>query len=157
MADDISKVLRKFEYGVYVVTMGKGNEGNAFTASWVSQVSSEPPMITLAVRENRRRFARALGVPLERLFEQRQVHGSDVREVAVGDDPEAIADVEGDALVTRADGIAVAARTADCVPILIAHPPTGHVAAVHAGWRGAVAGVESENRAHPATMRAMSL
>ena len=46
---DIKKVLRKLEYGVYVVSMGKGNEGNAFTASWVVQVSSEPPMVMIAV------------------------------------------------------------------------------------------------------------
>ena len=46
---DINKVLKKLEYGVYVVTMGKGTEGNAFTASWVMQVSSEPPMIAIAV------------------------------------------------------------------------------------------------------------
>ena len=46
---DIAKVLKKFEYGVYVVTMGKGQEGNAFTASWLTQCSSEPPMIALAV------------------------------------------------------------------------------------------------------------
>ena len=46
---DIQKVLKKLEYGVYVVTMGRGTEGNAFTASWVSQVSSEPPMVALAV------------------------------------------------------------------------------------------------------------
>ena len=46
---DVQKVLKKFEYGVYVVTMGKGTEGNAFTASWVSQVSSEPPMVALSV------------------------------------------------------------------------------------------------------------
>ena len=46
---DIKKVLRKFEYGVYVVSMGKGNEGNAFTASWVAQVSSEPPMVMISV------------------------------------------------------------------------------------------------------------
>ncbi|HKK19985.1 MAG TPA: flavin reductase family protein [candidate division Zixibacteria bacterium] len=46
---DIKKILRKLEYGVYVVTMGKGTEGNAFTASWVMQVSSEPPMLALAV------------------------------------------------------------------------------------------------------------
>ncbi len=51
MADekDIKKALRKLEYGIYVITLGKGAEGNAFTASWVTQVSSEPPMIAAAV------------------------------------------------------------------------------------------------------------
>lgn len=49
MEKQINAVLKKLEYGVYIVTMGKGTEGNAFTASWVSQVSSEPPMIALAV------------------------------------------------------------------------------------------------------------
>jgi len=46
---DIAKVLRKLEYGVYVVSMGKGENGNAFTASWLGQVSSEPPMVAIAV------------------------------------------------------------------------------------------------------------
>ena len=51
MADvkDLKVVLRKLEYGVYVVSMGKGNEGNAFTASWVTQVSSEPPIVAISV------------------------------------------------------------------------------------------------------------
>jgi flavin reductase (DIM6/NTAB) family NADH-FMN oxidoreductase RutF len=48
--NNIKKVLRKLEYGVYVVSMGKGNEGNAFTASWVAQVSSEPPMVMISVK-----------------------------------------------------------------------------------------------------------
>lgn len=47
--NDIQKVLKKLEYGVYVVTMGRGKDGNAFTASWVSQVSSDPPMVALSV------------------------------------------------------------------------------------------------------------
>lgn len=47
--NDINKVLKKLEYGIYVVTMGSGNDGNAFTASWVMQCSSEPPMIAVAV------------------------------------------------------------------------------------------------------------
>ena len=94
-----------------------------------------------SVRENRARFAKTLGVSLDRLFEQRQVHGYFVREIGTTDDVRAIADAEGDVLVARVAGLAIAARTADCVPVLIAHPPTGHVAAVHAGWRGAVAGV----------------
>lgn len=45
----IGKVLRKLEYGVYLVSMGKGQEGNAFTASWLIQISSDPPMVALAV------------------------------------------------------------------------------------------------------------
>jgi flavin reductase (DIM6/NTAB) family NADH-FMN oxidoreductase RutF len=46
---DVGKVLKKLEYGIYVITLGEGESGNAFTASWVSQVSSDPPMVTLAV------------------------------------------------------------------------------------------------------------
>lgn len=94
-----------------------------------------------AVRENRRRLAQTLGVSLDRLFEQRQVHGDGVREVTRFDQAEEVVNLEGDALITRDEGLAVAARTADCVPLLIAHPPSGNVAAVHAGWRGAVAGI----------------
>jgi flavin reductase (DIM6/NTAB) family NADH-FMN oxidoreductase RutF len=48
----ISQVLAKLEYGIYVVTMGKGSEGNAFTASWVTQVSSEPPMVIVAINDS---------------------------------------------------------------------------------------------------------
>jgi YfiH family protein len=94
-----------------------------------------------AVRENRRRFAMALGVGEDALFQQRQVHGADVRILTAADRSADIAGCEGDGLVSRTAGQAVAARTADCVPVLIAHRASGQVAAVHAGWRGAVAGV----------------
>ena len=46
-----------------------------------------------------------------------------------------------DALVTDQRGIMVAVRTADCVPVLLYDPKRKIVAAVHAGWRGAVAGI----------------
>lgn len=72
----------------------------------------------------------------------RQVHGADV---LVADEPGAPGDVEGDALVTARDDLAVAVMTADCVPLAIVGTtgPGGPavVAAVHAGWRGLVAGV----------------
>lgn len=48
---------------------------------------------------------------------------------------------EGDALIATEAGVPVSIRTADCLPILLADPRTGIVAAVHAGWRGTAAGI----------------
>ena len=48
---------------------------------------------------------------------------------------------EGDALLEDTPGAVVAVKTADCLPILLVDERHGAVAAVHAGWRGTVAGI----------------
>jgi YfiH family protein len=71
------------------------------------------------------------------LREAKQVHGATV----VNAGPEPVPEgTEADALVTAVPGVAVSIKVADCVP-LIAITETGAVAAIHAGWRGFVAGV----------------
>lgn len=85
------------------------------------------------------RFAAAAGLALP-LRECEQVHGGDV--VFADDVAAAPPRTKADALVSTGE-LAVGVRVADCVPILIGHEPSGAVAAVHAGWKGFVAGVLS--------------
>lgn len=94
-----------------------------------------------AVAENLLRFARSVGFEPERLFEVSQVHGARTVSVRPGATPEALRVEQADAMVATAPGAAVAIRVADCVPVLMADPRSGAVAAAHAGWRGCVAGV----------------
>jgi YfiH family protein len=67
-----------------------------------------------------------------------QVHGADV--VAV-DGPAEDAPPDCDGLLTTRRGVALLARAADCLPVLLADPDAGVVAAVHAGRAGLAAGV----------------
>lgn len=89
----------------------------------------------VAVDANRSRIAGYLGA--ESLALVRQVHGRDVArlEAPPASPPDA------DAIVTAVPGLPIAVQTADCVPVLLADLQGGQVAAVHAGWRGVVAGV----------------
>ena len=93
-----------------------------------------------AATENRRRFALELRIEgPHRLCEVSQVHGTHVAAAPVTPETEA------DAIVSNTPGWAIGVRTADCAPILIAccdsRGEVVQVAAIHAGWRGATAGI----------------
>ena len=93
------------------------------------------------IHENRRRFLKLLDGRWT-LTSCWQVHGAAVRVVQNSGD--ARNDTENcDALTTRAAGILLGVKTADCVPLLLGDARTGAVAAIHAGWRGTVAGIVS--------------
>ena len=90
---------------------------------------------------NRRRAADAIvpGAPLATLY---QIHSPTAVIVteAVPDDQRPRAD----ALVTATPGLILGIVTADCAPVLLADREAGVIAAAHAGWRGAVAGVTDQ-------------
>ncbi|MGW1611221.1 peptidoglycan editing factor PgeF [Streptomyces sp. NPDC002285] len=103
---------------------------------------------TDAVLTNRDLAAKSLGLDPGRVVWMNQVHGTDV---AVADGPwrdRPVPDV--DVVVTAQRGLALAVLTADCVPVLLADPVAGIVAAAHAGRPGMIAGVV------PAALRAMT-
>lgn len=91
------------------------------------------------LRTNIARFAARVGFDESRLYQAKQVHGARVLD-AIGS-PSSKHGEEGDAILATTPGTTAAVRVADCVPVLIANVDSGHVVAVHAGWRGVVAGV----------------
>jgi YfiH family protein len=89
----------------------------------------------------------ALPSPVARL---QQVHGNTVLLLPHDRDqwspflePETADRPPADALITNAVGVTVSVAVADCLPILIADPDRGAVAAVHGGWRGLAADIVS--------------
>lgn len=96
-----------------------------------------------ARRQSVERAARSVRFSADRLYLVQQVHGREVVTVSDDDAPGALRSRRADALVSRSEGAALAVLTADCVPILLADPRAGVISAVHAGWRGAAAGVIS--------------
>jgi YfiH family protein len=106
----------------------------------LSQVLGDVPERVL---ENQRRFAQWVGYPPERLYSVNQVHGRRALSLYPERSPAAVQREDADALVAAPtnEPRALAVRTADCVPLVLADPETRAVAAVHAGWRGLVAGV----------------
>jgi YfiH family protein len=88
------------------------------------------------VRANRALVAEAMGTEI--LLGLKQVHGTKVITVTEPwtDGPQA------DAMVTATPGLALGIITADCVPVLLA--ADGVIGAIHAGWRGALAGILEE-------------
>ena len=89
------------------------------------------------ITENRRRAADAL-LPGARIVSPHQIHSADV--VLAGDWPDD-ARPPADAVVTGRPGILLGILTADCAPVLFADREAGVIAAAHAGWKGALAGV----------------
>jgi len=88
---------------------------------------------------NYARLLSCIGCPTEPPLRVHQVHGNEVLEVETGKNFDTAC--KADAMLSGDSHRAISVRTADCVPILLSSADGRMVAAVHAGWRGIVAGV----------------
>lgn len=92
------------------------------------------------VAENFRRVRLALNCRQHIRVQVSQVHGCNVWQPPA--EPVRPADApQADAIITDKPGLLLTIRIADCVPVLLASSDGRVVSAVHAGWRGIVAGV----------------
>jgi len=131
-----SGILRLFPHG-FTTRSGGVSEGAFETFNLGELVGDDPARVS----ENWDRLRSLTGLEFARA---RQVHGNQVIRASRATAPKE----EADAILTSSPGVAACVSVADCVPILIADPGSGAVAAVHAGWRGTLARVaESAARA----------
>ena len=91
------------------------------------------------VAENRRRMAEQIGVRPQHLVTAYQIHSPDV--VVTTAPWDAASRPRADAIVTRAEGLAIGVTAADCGPILLVDPSARVIGAAHAGWKGALTGI----------------
>jgi len=94
------------------------------------------------VTMNRHLVAGALGVTDDHLLSLYQVHSPDVITVTA---PFSLnrPKPKVDAMVSNTKGLALGILTADCAPILFVDTKAGVIGAAHAGWKGALYGVNA--------------
>ncbi len=83
------------------------------------------------VDKNRNIFFEALGLSIENVGYQRQIHSDIIQNIGCGGD-----NGESDALITNKKNLGLAVTVADCTPIFIYDFKNKVIAAVHSGWRG---------------------
>ncbi len=114
-----------------------GVSTGVFSSNNMHDKKGDPPRNVL---ENRKRFLESMGFDPARLYTVEQEHT--VKLVDVDDlTPEETLGIEADGLLSGEPGIALGVTTADCLPVLLAARNHRAVAALHAGWRGLVAGI----------------
>jgi YfiH family protein len=94
-----------------------------------------------AVQANRQRLQQALQLPAEPVWLE-QIH-SDI----VIDAGQSTTLQQADASFTDQAGVVCAVMTADCLPVLICTKDGQKIAAIHAGWKGLLAGIISNTLA----------
>lgn len=80
-------------------------------------------------------LGKGMGDLSEEFFQLKQVHGDRIVALKNAKDAKKWRGSDGDAIICQEWGLPIAVRTADCVPIFVAHP-SRVIAVVHAGWRG---------------------
>jgi hypothetical protein len=126
--------LPQFVHG-FMTREGGASQGLYSSFNLAEGVGDDPS----AVGANLARWRAAY--PRVRLARLQQVHSNRIHQIGLTYD---VRRRIGDGMVTEVPGIVLAIFTADCVPVLMVDAETEIVGALHAGWRGSLAGIAGE-------------
>ena len=125
-----------FRHGFFLRT-GGASEGPFRSLNFLLNTGDAPDNVA----KNREVAGAVLGVAPDRIYFLSQVHGTTTELLRGDEDPLEVVRRQGDAVISRNPEAACGVRSADCGTLLIGDPVSGAACAVHAGWRGTVAGV----------------
>ncbi len=119
-----------------------GRSGGISTGIYSSLNLSEKTNDSKAnIYANRALVADQLGISSHKVFFPNQKHTSNVVVIDKETNFDKVNNKPVDAVITNLKGIGVGILTADCSPILAHESESGFILAIHAGWKGALAGV----------------
>ena len=90
------------------------------------------------INKNLKFVAKKMNVERNKLILMYQTHSNKVKEITRYNYKKKI---NADAMITKVRGFAIGVVTADCVPIIIYDIKNKIIGCIHAGWKGAFAGV----------------
>ncbi len=131
-----SKKLHAVKHGFF------GRSGGVSTGIYSSLNLSEKTTDSKAnVYANRALVMDELNISNRKVFFPNQQHTSNVVFINKETEFDKLSQKPVDAVITNLKGIGVGILTADCSPILAYESESGFILAIHAGWKGALAGV----------------
>ena len=131
-----SKKLQSVKHGFF------GRSGGVSTGVYSSlNLSEKTTDIKSKIYANRALVMDVLDISSQKLFFPNQQHTSNVIVMDKNTDFDKVSHKPADAIITNIKGIGVGILTADCAPILAHESESGFILAIHAGWKGALAGV----------------
>ena len=119
-----------------------GRSGGVSTGIYSSLNLSEKTADSEAnIYANRTLIMDELKISTQKVFFPNQQHTNNVLCIDKETDFDKIKNMPADAVITNMEGIGVGIQTADCCPILAYESESGFILAIHAGWKGALAGI----------------
>ena len=131
-----SKNLQSVKHGFF------GRSGGLSTGIYSSlNLSEKTADSAVNICANRALVLDELEIPSQKFFFPNQQHTNKSVFINKETDLDNIKNMPADAVITNMDGIGIGILTADCSPILAYESDSGFILAIHAGWKGALAGV----------------
>lgn len=127
-----SELLSKYNVPHAFFTREGGVSSNGFTSLNCNKLSKDSKE---SIEQNLAIATSALGFTADQLYQLKQIHSDFAHEAEEGESK------KGDAIYTNDQNKLVSVYTADCIPILLYASDINFVAAIHAGWRGALSGI----------------